>query len=82
MRQPHPETLVVHNQPSIWGELNNPTSYTDLSNEALREKGRYWALMQYDPELSPRARADVDKIIGRICFELVMRQDEAAEGGC
>lgn len=54
---------------------------TDYSSEEifpdvaqLRELAIHWKLQQCDPERSPRSRPDIEKILGRLIFEIVYRE--------
>ncbi len=61
-------------QRSIYGELQSTGDYLTMDDEQLLERSLYYAKLYQSPELSPRAKEDVDRIIGRLVFEVTMRQ--------
>lgn len=67
---------------SIYGELKSTGDYTAMTDEALLDRALYFAELEQSQEVSPRAKADIQKIIGRLTFEIMMRdqglQDETA----
>lgn len=73
--------------PSLYSETLRSLNYSDRDddgnyvhdNARLREVGNFWALRRHDPETSPRALGEIERLVGRISFELVMRQQELAD---
>lgn len=70
----------VEDTPSLYAEMLRSRDYGDRSrypnDEALRAMGDYWADQLHSPERSPRAKKEIDVLLGRISFELVMRQND------
>lgn len=70
--------------PSLYREMYHSRDYADrdenseykLNNHYLRMIGEFWALRKHDPDTSPRAVGDIDKLLGRVSFEMVMRNNE------
>lgn len=49
---------------------------SELTDEELEEVGKAYSFAERDPTLNPRQKKEVDAILGRISFELVMRKGE------
>ncbi|MDI3211782.1 hypothetical protein [Arthrobacter sp. AL12] len=58
---------------SIYGELQSTGDYTTMDDEALFNRALYFAQLEQAGNLTPRAQGDVQKILGRLTFEIMMR---------
>lgn len=66
---------------SIYGELQSTGEYTTMDDEALFDRALYFRHLELSGTLTPRAAEDVRRIMGRLMFELTMRQaEETGEG--
>lgn len=66
--------------PSLYAEMYRSRDYGDArvrpDDAELRSIGSYWTAELNSEYRSPRARKEIDLLLGRISFELVMRQNE------
>lgn len=59
---------------SIYGELQSTGEYMTMDDEALFDRALYFTQLEQAGNLTPRAQSDVQKILGRLVFELSMRE--------
>lgn len=62
--------------PSLYGERQLSGDYSDtnlFTDENLESRGRYFSLLERDPETNERQRAELNIILTRIAFELSYR---------
>jgi hypothetical protein len=59
---------------SIYGELQSTGDYTTMDDEELFDRALYFTQLERAGSLTPRAQGDVQKILGRLVFELTMRE--------
>lgn len=52
---------------------------TLLDAETLEQTGRTFKAIEHDPDLTPRQREEIRRLITRIAFELVCRDREAGD---
>ena len=77
--EPVPNLHWAMGETKDYADRNESNEYI-TSHEQLREIGNFWAIRRHDPETSPRALQDIELLIGRVSFELVMRQQELTNG--
>lgn len=69
--------------PSLYAELYRSRDYGDArlgpGDARLREIGAYWTGQLENEYRSPRAKKEIDCLLGRISFELIMRQRDYLE---
>lgn len=58
---------------SIYGELQSTGNYTSMDDEALFDRALYFTQLEQSGNLTPRAQGDVQKILGRLVFEIMSR---------
>lgn len=76
-RLSNPET--ISEQPSIYGELQLMHEYADqdrFTTVVLRDKMRHYNFLYRDPDVSERARGEIETILNNLAFELGMRRME------
>jgi hypothetical protein len=65
---------------SLYGDMIRSRDFGDQryfpDALAIRAIGNYWKDQLQNPERSPRARKEIDTLLGRITFELVGRQND------
>lgn len=64
---------------SLYGDMIRSRDFGEQSmwpTEQLLELGHYWTGELHNPERSPRALGEIDKLIARAAFELVGRQND------
>lgn len=59
---------------SIYGKLQTTGEYTTMNDEELFDRALYVTQLEQAGNLTPRALGDVQKILGRLVFELTMRE--------
>jgi hypothetical protein len=59
---------------SIYVELQSTGDCTTMDDEALFDRALYFSQLEQAGNLTPRALTDVQKILGRLVFELSMRE--------
>jgi hypothetical protein len=64
---------------SIYGELQSTGDYTTMDDETLFDRALYFTQLEQAGNLTPRALGDVQKILGRLVFELGMREPVQAD---
>lgn len=61
---------------SLYGDMIRSRDFGEIKQyptDQLNQLGNYWKDQLQNPERSPRARKDIDRLLGRTVFELVMR---------
>jgi hypothetical protein len=67
---------------SLYGDMHRSRDFGEVKQWGtgeLYELGNYWKDQLGNPERSPRARKEIDLLIGRVAFELVMRNRDHVE---
>lgn len=62
--------------PTLYGERQLSADYSNadlFTTDNLEQRGRYFALIERDPETNERQRAELNHILTRIAFELSYR---------
>jgi hypothetical protein len=76
----HQSDPEAEEQPSLYRAMHRSQEYSNenvFSDEALRALGRLWQYQLENGEWSPRARTEINTLIGRTAFEMAMRGVEA-----
>lgn len=64
---------------SLYGDMHRSRDFGEQDkwpNAKLLELGAYWKEQLQSPERSPRAKKEIDILLSRTAFELVMRQND------
>lgn len=69
----------VGDERSLYGDLHRSRDFGEQDkwpDAKLRELGTYWKEQLVSPERSARAKKEIDTLLSRTAFELVMRQND------